>query len=199
MKFYINRQESYSRGHLLLRTFFGGLYIGLPHGILLFFLLIGYSFVSIITFWIVLFTGKYPDWSWNYGVKLMNYSLRVNAALSNLSDIYPAFGLGGTHPHMNFDLPFQENQSRGRLILRTLLGSLMLIPHYFILFFLGIAVYFVGLAAFFTILFTGKYPEGMFNFVVTTMRWSYRVKCWYNFLTDGYPPFTGNILESENK
>ena len=175
MKFYINRQESYSRGNLILRAFFGFLYISIPHGILLLFLLIGNAFVSMITFWILLFTGKYPEWSWNYQVKLMRYMMRFNAHTGNLSDVYPAFGLDGTHPNMDFDLPYKEAHSRGRLILRALFGALMLIPHSFILFFLGIGVSFVNFIAFWAILFTGKYPEGMFNFVVSTWRWQFRV------------------------
>ena len=199
MKFYINRQESYSRGHLILRAFFGFLYIGLPHGILMLFLSIGYYFVSLIAGWIILFTGKYPKWAWDYYVKLNRYALRVNAINANLTDKYPAFGLGGTHPDMDFDVPYQEEQSRGRLIIRVLFGGLMLIPHSFVLFFLGIGVSIVGIIAFWAILFTGKYPEGMFNFVVNTMRWRFRVNAWYALLTDGYPAFTGKVLDSENK
>ena len=152
-----------------------------------------------ITFWIILFTGKYPEWAWNYYVRLMRYQLRYNAINANLTDGYPAFGLGGSHPEMDFDVPYQEEQSRGRLILRTLFGGLMLLPHSIVLFFLSIGTAIVGIIAFWCILFTGKYPEGMFNFVVNTMRWSYRVSAWLNLLTDGYPPFTGKVLDSENK
>jgi lipoprotein-releasing system ATP-binding protein len=199
MNFYVNRQKEYSRGYLLLRAFFGVLYIGIPHGFLLLFLLIGAAFVNVITFWIILFTGKYPYWSWNYNVKLLRYSMRVNAALSNLTDVYPEFGLEGSHPEMDFDLPYQEQQSIGRLLLRVFFGVLMLIPHCFVLLFLGIGTTFVGLIAFFAILFTGKYPEGMFNFVVRTWRWQFRVSCWSTFFTDGYPKFTGRILEGENQ
>jgi len=199
MKFYINRQKEYSRGYLILRAFFGMIYIAIPHIFLIFFLQIGAGFINMITFWIILFTGKYPDWSWNYNVKLLRYNLRVNAALSNLTDIYPEFGLGGSHPEMDFDLAYQENQSRGTLILRALFGGLMLIPHYFLLFFMGIAASFVGMIAFWAILFTGKYPEGMFNFVVRIWRWQYRVTSWSLFLTPNYPKFTGEVLEGENQ
>ena len=198
MNFYINTQKEYSRWHLLLRVFFGVLYIGIPHGFLLLYLLIGAAFVNVITFWIILFTGKYPDWSWNYNVKLLRYKIRVNAALSNLTDVYPEFGLEGSHPEMGFDLPYQEQQSRGRLLFRVFFGVLMLIPYYFVLLFQRIGTAFVGLIAFFAVLFTGKYPAGMFNFVVRTWRWKIRIECWRTFLTDGYPKFTGGILEGEN-
>ena len=120
-------------------------------------------------------------------------------SVSNLTDIYPEFGLDGSNPEMDFDLPYQEQQSRGRLILRALFGGLMLIPHFIILYFLQIGVLFVGMIGFWAILFTGKYPEGMFNFVVKVMRWAVRVNCWSTFLTPDYPSFTGEVLEGENK
>ena len=65
------------------------------------------------------------------------------------------------------------------------------IPHYIVLFFLDIAAVVVVVIAWFAILFTGRYPEGMFDFVVGVMRWSLRVTA-YAFLlvTDRYPPFT---------
>jgi hypothetical protein len=52
--------------------------------------------------------------------------------------------------------------------------------------------------AFWIILFTGKFPKGMFDFIVGTGRWSYRISCYLNFYTDGYPPFTGKVLPGEN-
>jgi hypothetical protein len=65
------------------------------------------------------------------------------------------------------------------------------IPHFIVLFFLDIAAVVVVVVAWFAILFTGRYPEGMFNFVVGVMRWSLRVTA-YAFLlvTDRYPPFS---------
>ena len=199
INFDIKRQELNSRGLLLLRAFFGYFYIIIPHSILLALLSIGGLFINIITFWIILFTAKYPDWSWNYNVKLIRYSLRVNASIYNLTDVYPEFGLEGSHPNINFDLPFQKQQSRGRLIIRALFGQLMLLPHIIVLVFLGIGAAFVMIISWWVILFTGKYPEGMFDFIVRVMRWQLRVQCWKIFLTPNYPDFTGKIIEGENK
>jgi hypothetical protein len=65
------------------------------------------------------------------------------------------------------------------------------IPHYIILFFLGVAAVICAIIAWFTILFTGKYPRTLFDFVVGVMRWSNRVGAYAILLiTDRYPPFS---------
>jgi hypothetical protein len=69
------------------------------------------------------------------------------------------------------------------------------IPHYFILFFLGIGAFFAVIFAWFAILFTGRYPRGIFDFVVGVQRWGFRVVAYAFILTtDKYPPFS---LEGE--
>jgi hypothetical protein len=87
---------------------------------------------------------------------------------------------------------YPEKVSRGLLILRLLLGWLyVLIPHGICLFFYGIAALIVIVIAWFAALFTGKYPRGMFDFVVGLYRWQMRVNAYMLFLTDSYPPFSG--------
>ena len=83
--------------------------------------------------------------------------------------------------------------SRGTLLLKVFFGWIYVsIPHGFMLWLYGIAVSFVTFIAFWAILFTGKYPKGMFDFVVGYMRWQFRVNAYMNLLTDQYPPFSGN-------
>jgi len=67
----------------------------------------------------------------------------------------------------------------------------VMIPHGFCLFFYGIAAMFVQFIAWWAILFTGKYPKGMFDFVVGYYRWSMRVNGYMGYMTDEYPPFNG--------
>jgi Domain of unknown function (DUF4389) len=67
---------------------------------------------------------------------------------------------------------------------------LLLIPHFIVLFFVGIAAFFVLVFAFFAVLFTGRWPRGAFEFLVGTLRWAYRVVTYYHLMTDAYPPFS---------
>jgi hypothetical protein len=197
MKFYIRHQESYSRGELLLRSFFGIFYISLPHGIVQAILSIGLMFINIFRFWIILFTGKWPKGMFDYAVKMQRYAIRVQARTMNLADGYPAFGLSGTDTQSDFDIAHQESYSRGRLIVRALFGIFMIIPHVFVLLFRMIGVIFIQMIIWWVILITGKYPKGMFDFVVGTLRLQLRVNAFLYFLTDNYPSFSGDIAEGE--
>ena len=196
MKLTINHQEHYSRLELLLRTFFGWLYIVLPHGFILFFLTLWSGILSFLAFWAVLFTGKYPKSFYSYQVNLQRWNLRLSARLANLSDGYPSFGLKATDDHTGFEMQQPEKLSRGLLILRVLFGWLYVgIPHGFILMFRGIATWVIMFIAWFIVLFAGQYPSGMHSFVTGTIRWSTRVGLYMMFMTDKYPPFTGKETE----
>jgi uncharacterized protein DUF4389 len=67
---------------------------------------------------------------------------------------------------------------------------LLVIPHLFVLLFVGIAAFFVVVFAFFAVLITGRFPRGAFDFVVGTFRWGYRVVAYFHLMTDRYPPFS---------
>lgn len=188
----ITRQENYSRGQLLLRTFFGVFYIMIPHIFVLLFFSIGDTFVRIIGWWSILFTGAYPKELYNFRVKLMRYQLRLSAVLMNLVDGYPAFGLNAEHPNIKFDVEYPETLSRGKLLLRTFFGLFYIgIPHIFCLYFLQIAVSFMSIWAWFSVLFSGQYPESAHTFIVKFIRWQYRVSLSLTNMTDKYPPFHG--------
>ncbi len=93
---------------------------------------------------------------------------------------------------VKFTVDYPEKLSRGILILRTLFGSIYVgIPHGFCLFFYSIAAYVVMFIAWWAILFTGKYPKGMFDFVLGLYRWGLRVNIYLSNMTDKYPPFSG--------
>ena len=90
------------------------------------------------------------------------------------------------------DIAYPPNLSRGTLLLKVFLGWLyVLIPHGILLYLYGIAVGVVTFIAFWVILFTGKYPKGMFDFVVGMYRWQMRVTAYVGLLRDEYPPFSG--------
>ncbi len=92
---------------------------------------------------------------------------------------------------VKFDVEYPERLSRGILLLRFFFGWIYVgIPHGVCLAGLSIAVFFVQIIAWFAVLFTAKYPKGMFDFVLGYWRWWNRVQAYFNFLTDKYPPFT---------
>lgn len=197
MKFIIRHQEKYSRGELLLRSFFGVLYITIPHMFVLFFLQLGLLFMNIARFWIILFTGKWPKGMFDYAVKVHRYNLRVSVRMLNLCDGYPAFGLLGKDDKSDFDVEYQEEYSRVNLLVRFFFGPLLLLPHIFVLYFKLIGVYFVMFIAWFAVLFTANYPKGMFDFVVGVFRHGYRLGLYLYFLRDGYPSFSNSVEPGE--
>src|ERR1700679_2492188 len=96
MKLSITHQDSYSRGQLLLRTFFGFIYITLPHIFFLMIFEIWSAILTFVSFWVILFTGRYPESFFEYQVKMTRWNIRLNARRYNLSDGYPDFFPDGT-------------------------------------------------------------------------------------------------------
>ena len=191
MKYGVRHQDTYSRGELLLRTFFGGLYIALPHGLILLFLMLWSSILNLITFWAVLITGKFPESMFNYQLNLQRWGLRVSARLQNLSDGYPAFGLSGKDDNTMIELERPEKVNRLTVLLRIMFGGLyVVLPHAICLIFVTIGAMFVRLIAFWAVLITGKYPKGMHDYMVGLMRWQYRISIYMGYMTDVYPPFS---------
>lgn len=192
LTFDIKHQESYSRGELLLRTFFGWLYILIPHVFLLFFMSLWGAILGFIAFWVVLFTGRYPQSFFEYQVKLIRWNTRVQARVSNLADGYPAFGLDATDESVTVDVEYPERISRGLVLLRAFFGVIyVLIPHAFILFFRLIWTQILVIIGWIVVLFTGNFPASSHEFIVGTLRWQVRVNLYMSFMTDEYPPFSG--------
>lgn len=190
--FDIVHQDSYSRGQLLLRTFFGFFYIMIPHAFLLWFMTIASLFLGFIAWWAVLFTAKYPKSFFDFQLGLLKWSTRVSARMLNLVDGYPSFGLSGIDDRTNVHVAYPETLSRGTLLLRAFFGFIYVyIPHGICLLFRFIGLYFVVLIAWWAILIVGKYPKVMHNYVVGTFRWIMRLNIYMKFMTDKYPPFSG--------
>jgi hypothetical protein len=198
MKLKIKQQESYSRLELILRTLFGFLYIMIPHAFLLLFVGLWGSILGFIAFWIVLFTGKYPQSFFEFQEGLLRWNLRLSARIYNLADGYPAFGIKGTDEHTVFEVQNPEKISRGLVLLRVFLGFFyVFIPHGFILFFRSIFVMILVFLAWWIVLFTAKYPVSFHNWVTGQIRWGTRISLYMKFMTDKYPAFTGDELPDE--
>jgi hypothetical protein len=135
----------------------------------------------------ILFRKKYPRWWFDWNRELTRFSLRVHTYLVLMRDEYPSTDEQQA-VHLEIDYPNVETDlGRGMPLIKWFLA----IPHYFVLFFLGIAAFVVVIVGWFAVLFTGRYPRSMFDFVVGVMRWAVRVHG-YAFLlvTDEYPPFS---------
>lgn len=196
MKLTIKHQENYSRLELLLRTLFGWLYIALPHGFILMFVGIWSAILTFVSFWVVLFTGRYPQTMYEFQVGYMRWGLRLRARLMNLSDGYPGFGINAADDNVTFDMVYPEKLSRALLLLRLFFGWIYVgIPHGFMLFFRSIATWVVMFLAWWVVLFTGNYPASFHGFVTGLLRWGTRVNAYLLFMTDDYPPFTGDETE----
>jgi Domain of unknown function (DUF4389) len=134
----------------------------------------------------IVFRGKYPRWWFDWNRELLRFTNRVYAYAALLNDKYPSTD---EQQYVKLELDYPDAQATLNRWL-PLVKWLLAIPHYVVLFFLYLGALFVVIAAWFAILFTGRYPRGLFNYVVGVMRWSNRVTA-YAFLlvTDEYPPF----------
>ena len=187
----IQRQATYSRGELLLRSFFGPIYLFLPHTIALLIVIIYGSLLQFLTFWTVLFTGKYPRNWFDTQLGILNWNLRLNASLFNMADGYPEFGIGGAHQGIQLHIAHRENVPRSEALIRGILGGLLILPHVFILVFRTYFVLLLNFLAWWAILFTGRFPENWFIWCEEQLRWATRLKAYLLFMTEDYPPFTG--------
>ncbi len=198
MKLTITHQEHYSRGELLLRTFFGWIYIAIPHAFVLMFVGIWGAILQFVAFWVILFTGHYPESMFAFQVGLMKWDVRLSARLFNISDGYPAFGVKGSDDLTTLEVPYPEKVSRGLTLLRLFFGLFYVaIPHFFILYFRAIWIGIIIFICWWVVLFTAGYPKNLHEWVVGQIRWQMRVVLYMLFMTDTYPPFTGDELPDE--
>jgi len=147
--------------------------------------IVGGLFVA--TALMILFRQRYPRWWFDFNLELNRFSTRVGAYLFLLTDKYPSTE-DTQSVHLNVDYPNVKKDLNKWL---PLVKWFLAIPHYFALALLCSAVIPATIIAWFAILFTGKYPKGLFDYVVGVGRWLLRVTA-YAFLltTDKYPPFS---------
>jgi Domain of unknown function (DUF4389) len=135
---------------------------------------------------LILFRRKYPRWWFDWNLELQRFGNRVVAYLALMDDRYPATD---EHQSVHLDYPYPDAQRDLNRWL-PLVKWLLAIPHYIVLLVLDIAALVVVILAWFAILFTGRYPRGMFDFVEGVIRWQNRVIAYaWVLVTDRYPPF----------
>ena len=135
---------------------------------------------------LIVFRQKYPRWWFDWNLNLARFENRVVSYLLLLRDEYPS-----TDEEQAVQLEFPYPDAReGLNRWLPLLKWLLAIPHYLVLVFLGIAAFICVVISWFAILFTGRYPRRLFDFVVGVMRWGNRVQGYaFVLITDRYPPF----------
>jgi hypothetical protein len=138
------------------------------------------------TLLMILSRQRYPRWWFDFAREFTRFTARVGAYLVLLTDRYPST-VEEQSVHLEIDYPdVQRDLNRWLPLVKWLLA----IPHYIVLAFLAIGAIVVWVIAWFAILFTGRYPRPLFNYMVGVSRWGLRVQA-YAFLlvTDRYPPF----------
>jgi hypothetical protein len=134
----------------------------------------------------ILFRQKYPRWWFDWNLELLRFVNRVVAYLALLDDRYPSTD---EHQAVRLDFPYPDAERDLNRWL-PLVKWLLAIPHYIVLFFLYLFAVVAVIVAWFAILFTGRYPRGLFDFVEGVMRWHVRVVGYaFILVTDRYPPF----------
>ena len=146
----------------------------------------GVGFLFLPPLLMLLFRKKYPRWWFDWNRELIRFANRVWVYFILMDDRYPSTD---EQQSVRLDFPYPDAErelSRGMPLVKWFLA----IPHYIVLFFLHIGAFFAVVFAWFAILFTGRYPRGLFDYVEGVYRWANRVNA-YAFLlvTDEYPPF----------
>jgi len=169
----------------------------IPHLVVLFFMWIAFIAITVVAFFAIVFTGKYPRGMFGFNVGVMRWTWRVGfysySALG--TDRYPPFSLESRDYPANLEVEYPERLSRGLVFVKT---WLLAIPHYIVMAFLsggagprsggglnGVLVIFAAVV----LLFRGRYPQDIYDLVIGLNRWSFRVVAYAALMRDEYPPF----------
>jgi hypothetical protein len=141
--------------------------------------------MAVISWFTIVFTGKQPKGLWDFTSFFLRWRSKAVAYTALLRDEYPPFGEGDYATTLDLGA-MPEERNRVSVGFRLFL----LIPHIFVLIFVGIAWFVTVVIAWFAILFTGSYPEGLYKFGIGYLRWSLRVEAYALLMNDKFPPFS---------
>ena len=167
--------------------------LAFPHLVIVYALETVADILAVISWFVIVFTGRLPVGLANFQAMFLRYTLRTATYFGFLREEYPPFSFTvipadpGDDPRVGVELvPALEGRNRLTVAFRLILA----IPHAIVLALLGIAVFVVGVIAFFAVLFTGRWPDSLRGFVLGVGRWWLRFQAYLLLLTDEYPPFT---------
>jgi len=160
--------------------------LAIPHYLILYALNIVFEIISLIAFFAIIFTGAYPRSLFDFAVNTQRWRMNLVGYVTLIRDEYPPFSFEpGLYP-VTFEVDYPTNLARFAPLYKWILA----IPHLVIVGILSFIAFFAVFIAGLSVLFAGKYPEGIYKFVVGVQRWSMRATLYTLFMTDEYPPFS---------
>ncbi len=171
----------------------GNWFLAIPHFIVLYVLGIVSEVVGFVSWLLILFTGSLPEGLATLQTMYIRYAVRTYTYVAFMREEYPPFAFDttaadpGNDPRVRVDFsPQLADRNRLTCFFRIILA----IPLVIVLAVLGIGAFVCMVIAFFAVLFTGTWPQGLRDFVLKVMRFGLRTQTYYLLLTDEYPPFT---------
>ena len=178
--FDIQYSEERERLSNALRIFYA-----LPHLVVLYFVQFAGEVVAFIHWWVILFTGKRNKAMWDFCYGVTSWQARAYSYAGLMYDPYPNFGFERRNEPVTYGFAYEEGANR----LTNALRIFWAIPAFIILAVIGIAAWFLTVISWFAILFTGRHPRGMWDFMLKFHRLYARVLAYLYLLTDTYPKF----------
>ena len=181
VQFSVEYPESRNRLTTLVRII-----LAIPAVILIALISYGIFWLSLATVLTILFRKKYPRQWFDWQIAVNRFKARINSYIGLLRDEYPSTD---EEQAVNLDIAYPDATTQLNRVM-PLIKWLLAIPHYIVIFVLGILSLIVSIIAWFAILIVGRYPRGLFDFSVGVSRWTFRVSAYAGMLvTDRYPPF----------
>lgn len=180
----VEHQDSYTRLLPLVKWL-----LAIPHWIVLTVLAVVAIVVAVIAWIATVITGRYPRGLFNFLVGVGRWNANVTSYLYLMTDRYPPFSLAQVDGHpVQFEIDYPEDGRIARW--RPILHWLLAIPAAIVLYVISIVAFLVLIIAFFAILFTKRFPRGLFDVALVYLRWNTRVTAYILWMTPKYPPFT---------
>jgi hypothetical protein len=164
------------------------IFLAIPQFIVVYLLTIPLTILTILAWFGILFTGRYPKAFFEFTSGVLRWQANVASYCALLRDEYPPFSWEPDEYPVLLDIPRPDRQSRVRLFIR----AFAIVPNYLVFYFVQTAWFFTTFISWFAILFTGKYPRGFFKFSVGVGRWYQRMAAYIYLLRDEYPPYSIN-------